>query len=93
MKELKYAGIKVLLMDNNKTNQLLIESILKDSLDEVLIKTAETENVFQKLILKFRPDVVISCNGIEKYSIQEAIQWLVEQNFYNHVILINDKQS
>ncbi len=91
MKELKYAGIKVLLMDNNKTYQLLIESILKDSLDEVLIKTAETENVFQKLILKFRPDVVISCNGIEKYSIQEAIQWLVEQNFCYHVILINDK--
>ena len=49
MKQLKNSGMKIIYIVESLSNRLLIESILKDSLPDVEIKSVAKEKEFQKL--------------------------------------------
>ncbi len=93
MKVMKYAGVKVLLLDDKATNCLLIENILKESLDEVIIKTARSEKEFQKQVIRFNPDVILSNYTLQEYSVSKALDWLEEENKNKPLILVSDQVS
>src|SRR5262245_39578039 len=93
MKSSTNHSLKLLLLDDKASHRLLIESILKESLDGVMIKMAQSEEEFQKHIHRFKPDVVLSSYIQKNYSAERALNWLHETKQHKPVILVSDKVS
>lgn len=80
--------MRVLILEENLSEVKLIESILKDSGSEFESKQAKTESEFIKFINRFKPDIIISGTSLSKFSVNEALKYLHEQELLIPVVLV-----
>lgn len=81
-------SLKILLVLEQQSDIKLIESILKDSDVDFDARYAKTENEFLKHINRFQPEIIISGHNFIKFSLEEQLDYLNEQNLMIPLILL-----
>ena len=75
--------INILIVDDNKDHQVLMEEALVKLIDEVNIVFASTgEECFHELIKEKYDAIIIDCTELSISEVQQKMQTLVSANIY-----------
>ncbi|MBP6335123.1 MAG: PAS domain S-box protein [Bacteroidia bacterium] len=80
--------LKLLIVEEQQSQLMLLQSIIADSRISARIKHAKNEKEFIKHVTRFMPDAIISGDSFTSYSFQEQLEYIKEQQLQIPFILI-----
>ena len=85
--------LKILHLEDNKTDADLIERELKRAGMKIIFKVVETKQAFEKDLNEFRPDVILCDHNLHQFNSIDAIRIFKKHHFSIPFILVTGSVS